>query len=116
MLIAIACHNGLFFGSIVTDPGGLIMTKSRIHNVLCGIVIGLALLTVSSRTVHASESSPVASNGVATSSGWFSFFRGRSSKSYYNASSKKAPPSMSNGSFYEKWRADRKVSGRAHRP
>lgn len=92
------------------------MSKIRIAQVLCGCVFALAITTVTQSNAQGSEIVPVVSQGGTSSAGWFSLFRGRTSKSYYKSSSKKGPPSMSNGSFYEKWRADRKASGRAHRP
>jgi len=92
------------------------MLKHQVTTVLSALLIVSAASLMTTPAARASDSLPNASASVATSSGWFGFFRGRSSKSRYTMSSKKAPPSMSNGSFYEKWRADRKVTGRAHRP
>lgn len=92
------------------------MSTKRVTHVLFSLMIATALSFLSSPPAKAIDYSPNVSAGVAASSGWFSFFRSRNSKSHYSGQSKKAPPSMSNGSFYEKWRADRKVSGRAHRP
>jgi hypothetical protein len=92
------------------------MLKHRVTTVLSALLIVSAASLMTTPAARASDSLSHVSAGVASSSGWFSFFRGRNSKSHYTTSSKKAPPSMSNGSFYEKWRADRKVTGRAHRP
>lgn len=92
------------------------MSTKRVAHVLFSLMIATSLSLLSSPTAKASDYPTSVSTGVAASSGWFSFFRSRNSKSHYSGQNKKAPPSMSNGSFYEKWRADRKASGRAHRP
>lgn len=92
------------------------MSKNRVIHVFFGLFVAATVSLTSTQIVSASDYSPQISVGAAASNGWFNFFRSQNNKSYNSSSTKKAPPSMSNGSFYEKWRADRKVSGRAHRP
>lgn len=91
------------------------MSKHRFSMVLFGCALAATILLTTPNT-RATDYSPNVYSGISTSTGWFSFLRNRSNKSNYSTSTKKDPPSMSNGSFYEKWRADRKASGRAHRP
>ena len=92
------------------------MSKNRVIHVFFSLIFVTTVSLISIPNVSASDRAPQVSIGAASSNGWFSFFRGRNNKSSYSSPTKKAAPSMSNGSFYEKWRADRKVSGRAHRP
>jgi len=95
------------------------MKISAIKKLVLGSV-SLALLAVA--LVTSSQAGELGQRSRTTYSNqngsWFTLFnsRGSNNTSYYRSSGKKSAPSMSNGSFYDKWRADRKASGRAHRP